>query len=68
MRSATSIAVLALLVAPAFSAPLGISKPATVKPTTSSGSGIGAAVAGGAASAAVGNLLSKLEGLFSRGE
>jgi hypothetical protein len=39
----------------------------SVKPS-SSGSGIGSAVAGGAAAAVVGNLLGQIEGLFSRDE
>lgn len=39
-------------------------KPSSAPKPASSGSGIGSAVAGGAASAAVGNLLTKLEGLF----
>ena len=40
----------------------------SVKPSSTSGSGIGGAVAGGAASAVVGNLLNQVESLFRRDE
>ena len=40
----------------------------SIKPSSSGGSGVGSAVAGGAAAAVVGNLLGQIEGLFSRDE
>ena len=44
------------------------SRALSVKPSSTSGSGIGGAVAGGAASAVVGNLLNQIESLFRRDE
>ncbi|KAF8316153.1 hypothetical protein DL93DRAFT_2078424 [Clavulina sp. PMI_390] len=67
MRAATSIALIALLAAPAFASPLTTEEPPVEEPTTSttssSSSGLGSAVissaAGGAAGAVVSNLLDK---------
>jgi hypothetical protein len=46
----------------------GLARRISIKPSsgTSSGGGIGSAIAGGAAAATVGNLLNQIEGLFSR--
>ncbi|KAF8304800.1 hypothetical protein DL93DRAFT_420228 [Clavulina sp. PMI_390] len=64
MRAATSVALIALLAAPAFAAPIS-STPAEEEP--SFGTQIISSAAGGAASGAVGNLLSEIESFFKRG-
>ncbi|KAF8309188.1 hypothetical protein DL93DRAFT_2085945 [Clavulina sp. PMI_390] len=64
MRAATSVALIVLLAAPAFAAPIS-STPAEEEP--SFGTQIISSAAGGAASGAVGNLLSEIESFFKRG-
>jgi len=70
--SAGSIALIALLVSPAFATPVPISISKTSGSSSSSGGGIGSTIAGGiaggAASGIVGNLLNQIEGLFRRDE
>ncbi|KAF8312199.1 hypothetical protein DL93DRAFT_2082298, partial [Clavulina sp. PMI_390] len=60
MRAATSVALIALLASPAFAAPLSTPKPVVVEETPTLGSQVISSAAGGAASALVGNLLSKV--------
>ncbi|KAF8283392.1 hypothetical protein DL93DRAFT_1387371 [Clavulina sp. PMI_390] len=63
MRAATSVALIALLAAPVFASPAS-SAPIEEEPSISTQ--IISSAAGGAASGAVGNLLSKIENLFRR--
>ncbi|KAF8298237.1 hypothetical protein DL93DRAFT_2234017, partial [Clavulina sp. PMI_390] len=63
MRAATSVALIALLAAPAFAAPISSTG---VEEEPSIGTQIISSAAGGAASGAVGNLLSKIESFFRR--
>ncbi|KAF8316745.1 hypothetical protein DL93DRAFT_2077473 [Clavulina sp. PMI_390] len=63
MRAATSVALIALLAAPAFAAPIS-SAPVEEEPSITTQ--VISSAAGGAASGAVGNLLTKIESLFRR--